>query len=201
MPVDSHITAWKADRSTWKGPYTIAPLLATVPAGARLLDVGSGSGKMALPLARAGYRVVALDIARGGLPGLRGEVAAVQGDARDLPFRDGSFGAVICYDVLQHLLAGERARAMDEAYRALAPGGHICFEGFGIKDMRYGGEVVEPGTFRRESGVIYHYFSEDELRGLLAGFGDVAIKETLTRRVFRGTEHWRHRIFASGKKA
>jgi hypothetical protein len=66
--------------------------------------------------------------------------------------------------------------------------------------MRYGGTAVEPHTFRRESGIIYHYFSEEEMEGLLSGFGDVRVKSTATRKVFRGREYSRHRVFACGTK-
>jgi Methylase involved in ubiquinone/menaquinone biosynthesis len=162
--VHDHLNAWKAEygKAIWRGPYDIAPIVSLVPAGARVLDAGCGSGKMAVPLARAGYRVVGLDLVREGLREMqgRGIFGLAAGDVRCLPFRDETFDAVVCYDVLQHLLEPERALSVEEIRRVLTPGGMTFIEAFGRGDMRYGGNEVEPHTFRRETGIIYHYFSE-----------------------------------------
>lgn len=199
-----HLTAWKAEygKAVWRGPYDIGPIRSAVSPGARLLDAGCGSGKMAVPLARAGYRVVGMDLVREGLPEMRGkaDVGPVEGDVRSLPFRDRAFDAIVCYDVLQHLLEPERQAAVDEIWRVLIPGGHVFIEAFGREDMRYGGTEVEAHTFRRESGIIYHYFSEEEMESLLSGFEGVQVKSTVTHKVFRGREYSRHRVFACGTK-
>jgi hypothetical protein len=39
------------------------------------------------------------------------------GDARELPFVDGEFGVVLALDVLEHIAAGDRERALDEFAR------------------------------------------------------------------------------------
>jgi SAM-dependent methyltransferase len=204
MPVYDHLNAWKGEygKAIWRGPYDIAPIASAVPRGARVLDAGCGSGKMAIPLARAGYRIVGLDLVREGLQEMRGrgDFDLVTGDVRHLPFDDGTFGAVVCYDVLQHLLEPERVRAAAEIRRVLAPGGIAFLEAFGRGDMRYGGQEVEPHTFRRETGIIYHYFSEEEMRDLLAGLEDVTAKTTVTHRTFRGRDYERCRVFVHGMK-
>lgn len=205
MPVHDHLNAWKGEygKAIWRGPYDITPIVSAVPRGARVLDAGCGSGKMTIPLARAGYRIVGLDLVREGLQemwGRDGCIDLVTGDVRNLPFDDSTFSAVVCYDVLQHLLEPERVRAAEEIKRVLAPGGIAFFEAFGRGDMRYGGKEVEPHTFRRETGIIYHYFSEEEMRMLLSGLEDVTVKNTVTHRTFRGRDYERCRIFAHGMK-
>lgn len=206
MPVHDHLNAWKGEygKAIWRGPYDIAPIVSAVPRGARVLDAGCGSGKMTIPLARAGYRIVGLDLVREGLQEMRGRdgcIDLVTGDVRNLPFDDGTFAAVICYDVLQHLLEPERVRAAEEIKRVLAQGGVAFLEAFGLGDMRYGGTEVEPHTFRRETGIIYHYFSEEEMRKLLTGLEEVTAKTTVTHRTFRGRDYERCRAFASGRKS
>jgi ubiquinone/menaquinone biosynthesis C-methylase UbiE len=203
MPVHDHLNAWKGEygKAIWRGPYDVAPIVSAVPPGARVLDAGCGSGKMTIPLARAGYRMVGLDLVREGLREMRdrdGSFELVTGDVRNLPFEDGTFAMVVCYDVLQHLLEPERVRAAAEIKRVLAPGGIAFLEAFGLGDMRYGGKEIEPHTFRRETGIIYHYFSEDEMRKLLTGLEEVTVKSTLMHRTFRGLDYERCRIIARG---
>ena len=85
-----------------------AAMLAAVPAGARVLDVGCASGYLAEALAARGHAVVGLerdpDAAaaareRGGFEVVTGDVT----DAGDLAALDGDFGAILCGDVLEHL--------------------------------------------------------------------------------------------------
>lgn len=98
-------------------------------AGARVLDVGSGTGIASHALARAGARVVALEpdpgdlVGRGALrtacAGLAVDVASGVGER--LPFRDGAFDVVYARQVLHH--AQDLPGLVAECTRVLAPGG------------------------------------------------------------------------------
>lgn len=91
--------------------------------GQLVLEVGCGAGRFTEVLLEAGARVVAVDASSavdacretcGGHPNL----AIVQADLHDLPFRPGSFDRVFCYGVLQHTPDPERAfRALVEQAR------------------------------------------------------------------------------------
>jgi len=196
----SHLKAWEDEytRSTWRGPYNIEPMKAYLKPGAHILDVGCGNGKILDPLARAGFEVTGIDISRNALLGLPRSM--VQGDARNLAFKNCTFEAVVCYDVLQHLLEGERNEAVREMSRVLAPGGMLFLQVFGRMDMRYGGTLVEPDTFRRHSGIIYHYFSEDEVRSSLSGFNIITVDSAVSKKIFRGEAFTRHKITAVAQK-
>jgi SAM-dependent methyltransferase len=78
----------------------------------RTLDLGAGGG----PYAACFPNRVSLDIEPA--PGV-----AVIGDAHALPFAGAAFEQVVCTEVLEHLL--EPARATDEMWRVLAPGGRL----------------------------------------------------------------------------
>jgi SAM-dependent methyltransferase len=197
----SHLKAWENEytRSTWRGPYSIEPVKALLNKGARVLDVGCGSGKMLAPMARAGFDVVGVDICRGPLLALAA-YGAVQGDARGLPFKDCVFSGAVCYDVLQHLLEDERYAAVREVRRVLAQGGLFFIQVFGQKDMRYGGTLVEPDTFRRHTGIIYHYFTEEEMRSMLSDFTLLSMDSALSLKTFRGENFTRHKITAVAQK-
>jgi SAM-dependent methyltransferase len=97
----------------------------------RLLEVGVGTGRIALPLHRRGRRVVGADLSRPMLERYRAKAAAaglppppvLLADATRLPFRDAAFDAVLEVHVL-HLVPGWE-RALAEARRVLAPGGVV----------------------------------------------------------------------------
>lgn len=91
----------------------------------RVLEIGAGTGRIALPLRAAGVDVTGLDLS---LPMLERFVAkagvavpVVQSDATRLPFRDGSFGAAFAVHVL-HLIPSWQT-AVRELVRVVEPGG------------------------------------------------------------------------------
>jgi SAM-dependent methyltransferase len=115
-----------------------------------VLELGCGTGRITVPLARAGVDLVGIDrsapmldrarrrLARsrirplaapaaGALAGsaLRRSAALVRGDIRALPFAEGAFRTVIApYGILQSLLADrDLAATLGAAARVLAPGG------------------------------------------------------------------------------
>lgn len=98
------------------------------PPPARLLDVGGGPGRYALPLADAGYEVELVDVLEPHVDQARaaGVRDAVVGDARALHADDASVDAVLLLGPLYHLTdRAERVRAWSEAARVLRPGGVV----------------------------------------------------------------------------
>src|SRR5947208_15511150 len=65
--------------------------------GAAILDAGCGEGRNAVPLARAGYRVVGLDRSRRLLAAAprHARLRLVCGSYEQMPFRDSTFDAVL----------------------------------------------------------------------------------------------------------
>ncbi len=103
------------------------------PAGLRILEVGAGTGRDAVVLARAGAYVVTVDYAVGSLAltvraARLGEVALrpVGGDALALPFCDGSFDLVFHQGLLEHFRAP--AQLLAENVRVLRPGGLLVVD-------------------------------------------------------------------------
>lgn len=105
----------------------LVPLLvAQLPANETCLEIGIGTGRIALPLVDAGVRVVGVDISTEMLRKLIGkrdtswpQIAVA--DATRLPFGDATFGSAIAAHVL-HLIPEWRT-AVAEVMRVTRPGG------------------------------------------------------------------------------
>jgi SAM-dependent methyltransferase len=95
-----------------------------LPAGARILDAGCGSGRNMVELARYG-EVTGVELSAIALEAARardvGDVIAGSVLAMDVP--DGVFDLAVCLDVIEHL-ADDRA-ALRELRRVVAPGGAL----------------------------------------------------------------------------
>ncbi len=202
-----HIKAWYGEykRSIWKGHYSLGVLDSCCKTG-RLLDAGCGSGKFAIPLRMRGFEVVAVDVSLNALKiagksiaNRRLDIGLLAANVYQMPFSDSSFDVIWCYGVLQHLLLKEREAAIIECFRLLRKGGLLFIEVLGEEDMRYGGSEVEPGTFSRKNGIVYHYFSKSELEGLLEKFS-CNIVESRKEKRFKGKSYTRHMISAVAEK-
>jgi SAM-dependent methyltransferase len=108
---------------------TIALLSDLLPHDGLCLEVGVGTGRIALPLMREGVHVIGLDLSREMLRRLLanagdGAPAIVHGDATRLPFREAIFSSALASHVL-HLIPNWRA-AVDELARVVMRGGVIA---------------------------------------------------------------------------
>ena len=98
----------------------------------RLLELGSGSGRLAGPLAHMGFEVIALDISSSMQEHDRTPSRKIRADMSVLPVADFSADVVlIAYNTLLTLPAPDaQRRCIDECARVLAPGGLLVIESF-----------------------------------------------------------------------
>jgi len=108
----------------------IAKLIAAhVPHGTKVLDIGCGQGRDALPLARQGHRVVGVDLSPAGIAEMTAaavrEGLDVTGIVADLETYapEGRFGLLLCDRTLHMLNAPARARVLARLLRAVEAGG------------------------------------------------------------------------------
>lgn len=106
--------------------------VAGVHEGDEVLDVGCGTGNVALTARRRGARVTGLDLTPKMLEGAR-ENAAVggvtdvewrEGDVADLPFADDRFDVVLSN--VGHVFAPDAEAAGHELARVAKPGGRVA---------------------------------------------------------------------------
>lgn len=111
---------WESIVTQWAGAAS----------GKRALDVGTGTGQLAVYLARAGFSVTGIDISPAMVTHARRYAAEQQcdidfqtGDAEALAFGDHQFDVVVSRNCLWTLPHPHRALA--EWRRVLKPGGHL----------------------------------------------------------------------------
>lgn len=100
-----------------------------------ILEVGCGGGLICEEMARRGATMVGVDPSQSALEtareharqsGLADHITYEQGYAEALPYADGSFQAVVCLDVLEHVK--DLRATIAEIARVLAPGGVFVFD-------------------------------------------------------------------------
>jgi ubiquinone/menaquinone biosynthesis C-methylase UbiE len=93
--------------------------------GKRLLEVACGAGAALDYLAQGAAQVVGLDYTAGVLAQARQQcrVALAQGDAQRLPFGDGQFDLILCFEAIYYL--EDYRLFLAECRRVLAPGGKL----------------------------------------------------------------------------
>lgn len=166
-----HAGEWDRLRSLHSpdGPVeaALSKALGGGPLGA-LLDVGTGTGRMAELFAPRASHVTGLDrspemlrIARARLQQLPAEQhALVHGDFTQLPLDEGSFDTVLFHQVLHY--AQEPEGALAEAARVTRPGGRIAIVDFAAHDR----EELRTGHAHARLG-----FSDEQMLSLLSDAG------------------------------
>jgi demethylmenaquinone methyltransferase / 2-methoxy-6-polyprenyl-1,4-benzoquinol methylase len=132
---------WAMPLSIMQYRHWHALLLAALKpnAGEKVLDVSTGTGAVAIDLARRGCLVTGLDLSMSMLAtasrrvreqGLACAIDLVRGRAEDLPFPDSSFDAVSFTFLLRY--TESTTRPVEEIIRVLKPGGRVATLEFGV---------------------------------------------------------------------
>lgn len=101
--------------------------------GARVLDLGCGTGRLALALAAAGHAVTGVDPARASLEAARAKPGAarvtwVEGTADVLPERAFDVAVMTSHVAQVFVDDGAWAQVLGRLVRALVPGGRLLFD-------------------------------------------------------------------------
>jgi ubiquinone/menaquinone biosynthesis C-methylase UbiE len=195
-----HARAWEQDYRTrgerWGGAVHDLPSIGDC---GRILEVGCGNGKTLAAIAADNADVVGMDCSATAVALARQSVCRAThllvADARVLPFRGGSYGAVCAFHVLGHMEEQDRRLAAGELARVLRDGGFLYFRGFSTEDMRCGkGTETEPASYRRGDGILTHYFTEAELVDLFSSLVPVRLLTRTWPLKIRGTAYLRSEI-------
>jgi len=129
-----------------------------------VVELGVGTGRIAVPVAKAGIRVIGVDASAGMLEVARAYAAAEdaaelvdlrQGDMREPPVAERVPLVLIPFRSLLHMTTeDDRLRALTAARELLAPGGRLVFDVFApgrddIEETHGRWLEREPGIFER----------------------------------------------------
>jgi SAM-dependent methyltransferase len=116
----------------------------------KILELASGTGRVLLPIARAGKEITGVERSRKMLARCREQIAAepddvrarvtiVDGDMRDFSIDDRFALAIIPFRPMQHLMTiDDQLSCLDAIRRHLVPGGRLIFDVFNPDLARIG---------------------------------------------------------------
>ena len=128
----------------------IAAVLRDLAPQPHVIEIGVGTGRVAVPLAERGVRVTGLDISPrmvGVLRGKRTDIGVVLAESSRPPFRRGSFDAALFVHILH--LVPDPAATMAATLRLTAPGGLLLR---GQEDRPEGSLDEAMGDILQETG-------------------------------------------------
>jgi ubiquinone/menaquinone biosynthesis C-methylase UbiE len=153
--------------------------------GARVLEVGCGTGLILDRLTQRASSACGVDLSPGMLRAARARgLDVVLGSATQLPFADASFDLVCSFKVLAHV--PDIRAALTEVARVTRPGGNMVLEFYNPWSLRYvakriaGPQPISDG--RNEADVFTRWDSPRDVRALLPS--DVTLEEFRGVRVF-----------------
>jgi len=156
--------------------------------GGEILDVGTGPARQPIALCRAErhVRILGVDLAGPMLELARRNVAEAEltdrirfarGDAKNLPFPDGRFAAVLCNTIVHHI--PDPSPALAEMARLVAPGGTLFVRDLARPDdpadldalveRHAGSEPPAAKAMFRDS--LHAALTLDEVRAIVQGLG------------------------------
>jgi len=148
------------------------------PVGKTALEVGSGGGILCEEICRMGFKTSGIDPARASVEVARRHAAkcglSIQyeiGSGEKIPYSDGSFDAVFCCDVLEHV--NDLPKVISEISRVLKPGGVFIYDTINrtmmskIVAIKIWQEWPRWSFMPKNLHVWKMFIKPDEIRGLL----------------------------------
>lgn len=164
----------------------------------KILDLGCGAGRHMIYLGKKGFIMIGLDFSAKALSIAQSRLeresvknyVLINHAILNLPFPDDHFDAVVSINVVHHDRIKNIRKTISEIKRVLKKRGIVIINLASTENTKFGrGKEIEKNTFIKsngnDKGVLHHFFSEKEARGLFSGF---KIREL--RRDNENNKHW-----------
>ncbi|MHA1906013.1 MAG: class I SAM-dependent methyltransferase [Candidatus Thorarchaeota archaeon] len=154
----------------------------------RILDIGCGTGRHLVHLARKGFQMFGFDASQHAVnlseewlneEGLSASIMKYRMED-SFPYEDMLFDAVISIQTIHHNRIRDIKSTVSEIERVLRPQGYIFITVPILTDEPVSPEddwdlkEIEPRTYLPqkgpESGILHHYFTEDEILEVFSAF-------------------------------
>lgn len=154
--------------------------------GSKILEIGAGTGRYSIALAKAGFDVTAVELVEKNLEILRqnsreiANIRSLQGDATRLEALDNdAFDVTLVFGPMYHLYdAKDVNKAIDEAIRATKPGGVLLFAFLSVFAIMYSNYFRGDWTAGQEMNFTADYKVKHFKEQLFTGY-DVTEFENL----------------------
>ena len=170
--------------------------------GKRVIDLGCGVGRNATYLAKLGFKVAAIGFAESALAALeqsiantsyRNNITPIQCDlTKKLPFENNSFDLALDIVTTMSLKPEELKDYENELRRIVRPSGYYLTYTLSDDDgyLQTAETKDKKATFA-ESGIIDHYFSEQNLRHLYTNWDIMKLEKRTKLDILYGREYTR----------
>jgi len=155
----------------------------------KILDLGCGTGRHSIYLAKEGFDIYATDNSPTGIEIARKKAESLglhnirfqQHDMQSIPFSDGFFDVVICTWAIHHGTLDEIQKTIDEIYRVLKLNGTVITDLLSVDTESYRiGEEIEENTFigkkTMEEDVPHHYSTRKGILRLFSVFRQLSVR-------------------------
>ena len=194
--MNTYDTAYKKDSAYFgtEPEALVTAFMGRIRPGGRVLDIGVGQGRNALPLARAGFRVTGIDPSVEAVAAARrrAEAEGLSLDLQATPFQEyepeAPFDAVLCFGLMPELSRAGCASLVHRLHAWTEPGSLLLLTAWHVDDPSYERvrdtwERVGLHSFRSPDGRYRTYLARGVVRNLLVGW------KTLHHREFMGPPH------------
>ena len=150
-----------------------------------VLEVGAGTGRYSIALAKEGLDVTAVELVESNLAILRenskgiGNISSTQGDATDLSrFEENSFDITLLLGPMYHLYEPDEVnKAIDEAVRVTKPGGVIFFAFISVYAIMYANYLSGDWAAGQEENFTENYQVKHFKEQLFTGYDVIEFEQ------------------------
>ncbi len=153
--------------------------------GTKVLEVGAGTGRYSIALAKEGMDVTAVELVESNLAVLRKNsegienIRSFQGDATHLErFADNTFDVTLFFGPMYHLYETEDVnKAIDEAIRVTKKGGVMIFAFISVYAIMFANYMSGNWAFGEEENFTKDYKTKHYKEQLFTGYDVVEFEE------------------------